>query len=72
MTTWQERFSASMMRTLSTPLAMLVRGEGCYVWDDTGKQYLDFLAGIAVNSLGHAHPAVVAAVSEQIGTLVTA
>nr|WP_157509516.1 acetylornithine transaminase [Glaciibacter superstes] len=58
-----------MMRTLSTPLAMLVRGEGCYVWDDTGKQYLDFLAGIAVNSLGHAHPAVVAAVSEQIGTL---
>jgi acetylornithine aminotransferase len=69
MTTWQERYGASMMRTLATPVAMLVRGEGCYVWDDSGKQYLDFLAGIAVNSLGHAHPAMVAAVSQQVATL---
>ncbi|MBG6215013.1 MAG: acetylornithine transaminase [Cryobacterium sp.] len=66
---WQTRFADSMMRTFSPPLAMLVRGEGCYVWDDTGTKYLDFLAGIAVNSLGHAHPEVVAAVTKQIGTI---
>ena len=66
---WQDRFADSMMRTFSPPLAMLVRGEGCYVWDEKGTQYLDFLAGIAVNSLGHAHPEVVAAVTKQIGTL---
>lgn len=63
---WQERFGAAMMRTLATPLAMLVRGEGCYVWDEKGKKYLDFLAGIAVNSLGHAHPDLVAAVTAQV------
>ncbi|TFD63398.1 acetylornithine transaminase [Cryobacterium ruanii] len=66
---WQNRFADSMMRTFSPPLAMLVRGEGCYVWDDQGTQYLDFLAGIAVNSLGHAHPEVVSAVTKQIGTI---
>ena len=49
--------------------AHLVRGQGCYVWDDQGKEYLDFLAGIAVNCLGHAHPAFVQAVSEQAATL---
>ncbi len=49
--------------------AELVSGQGCYVWDATGKRYLDFLAGIAVNALGHAHPAFVAAVSEQAATL---
>jgi acetylornithine aminotransferase len=69
MTSWQERYGASMMGTLAVPAAMLVRGEGCYVWDDSGTRYLDFLAGIAVNSLGHAHPAMVAAVSEQVATL---
>jgi len=69
MTTWQDRFGDSMMRTLSPPLAMLVRGEGCYVWDDGGTEYLDFLSGIAVNSLGHAHPEMVAAVTAQVGTL---
>ena len=67
--TWQDRFSDSMMHTYASPLALLVRGEGCYVWDDRGTEYLDFLSGIAVNSLGHAHPAMVAAVTEQIGTL---
>ena len=41
------------------------RGEGCYVWDLDGKRYLDLVAGIAVNSLGHAHPAVVRAIQEQ-------
>ncbi|MGN7799087.1 acetylornithine transaminase [Leifsonia sp. 22587] len=57
------------MRTLATPKRMLVRGEGCRVWDIDGTEYLDFLAGIAVNALGHAHPALVDAVSSQIGTL---
>ena len=66
---WRERFDAAMMRTIAPPLAMLVRGEGCYVWDDEGTKYLDFLAGIAVNSLGHAHPALVAAVTDQAGRL---
>jgi len=49
----------------------IVRGEGCWVWDDAGRQYLDLVAGIAVNVLGHAHPAVADALSEQARTLVT-
>jgi acetylornithine aminotransferase len=57
------------MKSMGTPLALLTRGEGCYVWDESGKQYLDFLAGIAVNSLGHAHPVFVDAVSRQASTL---
>ena len=47
-----------------------VRGEGCRLYDDAGKQYLDFLAGIAVAILGHAHPAVTRAIAEQAGRLV--
>jgi acetylornithine/N-succinyldiaminopimelate aminotransferase len=46
-----------------------VRGEGTYLWDDTGKRYLDFLCGISVTNLGHCHPRVVAAVREQVGVL---
>jgi predicted acetylornithine/succinylornithine family transaminase len=46
-----------------------VRGEGCRVFDDAGRSYLDLIAGIAVNSLGHCHPAVVRAIREQCGTL---
>lgn len=57
------------MGSHATPLAMLERGEGCHVWGVDGKRYLDFLAGIAVNSLGHAHPAIVDAVTSQISTL---
>lgn len=67
--TWQQRYSDSLLPVFGMPLALLVRGEGCYVWDDEGTEYLDFLAGIAVNALGHAHPALVAAVSEQVATL---
>jgi acetylornithine/N-succinyldiaminopimelate aminotransferase len=67
--TWHERYDTAMMKTLAPPLAVLVRGEGCYVWDENGTRYLDFLAGIAVNSLGHAHPEMVAAARQQIGTL---
>ncbi|WP_267902708.1 acetylornithine transaminase [Leifsonia sp. AG29] len=66
---WKPRFGDAMMRTLATPKIMLARGEGCRVWDVDGNEYLDFLAGIAVNSLGHAHPALVEAVSAQVGTL---
>ena len=46
-----------------------VRGEGSWLWDGEGERYLDFLCGISVTSLGHCHPAVVAAVREQVGTL---
>jgi acetylornithine/N-succinyldiaminopimelate aminotransferase len=66
---WRERYGAAMMGVFAAPLAMIVRGEGCYVWDDDGKRYLDFLAGIAVNALGHAHPVLVDAVSSQIATV---
>ena len=67
--TWQDDYSERIMKSAALPSAELVRGEGCYVWDSEGKRYLDFLAGIAVNSLGHAHPALVDAVSRQIATL---
>ena len=64
-----QRWSAAMMNNYGTPSLALVRGEGAVVWDADGKAYVDMLAGIAVNSLGHAHPAVVAAVTRQISTL---
>ncbi len=57
------------MKSAALPSRELVRGEGCYVWDCEGVKYLDFLAGIAVNALGHAHPALVEAVSRQIATV---
>lgn len=66
---WRDDYTNNIMRSAALPTALLVRGEGCWVWDDAGTQYLDFLAGIAVNSLGHAHPVVVEAVSTQIATL---
>ena len=69
MTSLLERWSASMMNNYGAPSLALVRGEGAVVWDEHGKSYVDFLGGIAVNALGHAHPAVVAAVSRQIGLL---
>ena len=68
-TDWQGRFTDAMMGSVALPQRMLERGDGCWVWDVDGKRYLDFLAGIAVNSLGHAHPALVDAVTRQIGTL---
>ncbi|RDV45630.1 acetylornithine transaminase [Leifsonia sp. ku-ls] len=66
---WKAPFGDAIMRTLATPKRMLVRGEGCRVWDVDGNEYLDFLAGIAVNALGHGHPALVEAVSAQVATL---
>jgi acetylornithine/N-succinyldiaminopimelate aminotransferase len=52
------------------PPVVFVRGKGCEVWDKSGKRYLDLAAGVAVSSLGHAHPRYVAAISEQVGRLV--
>ncbi|MFC9444277.1 MULTISPECIES: acetylornithine transaminase [Brevibacterium] len=67
--TWREDFSRVLSPVFGAPQLDLVRGQGSYVWDAAGKQYLDLLAGIAVNALGHCHPAWVAAVSEQAATL---
>ncbi len=64
-----ERWDQSLMANYGTPVLALVRGEGAVVWDETGRSYVDMFGGIAVNALGHAHPAVVAAVTRQIGTL---
>ena len=66
---WQERYAHALMGTYGSPRRVLVRGEGAYVWDADGRRYLDLLAGIAVNTLGHGHPALVAAVTQQLGTL---
>jgi acetylornithine aminotransferase len=57
------------MDNYGTPALTLVRGEGAYVWDADGTRYLDLVGGIAVNALGHAHPAVVRAVTEQVASL---
>jgi acetylornithine aminotransferase len=58
-----------MLPSYGEPMLTLVRGDGATVWDDAGNAYVDLVAGIAVNALGHAHPAVVAAVSRQVATL---
>lgn len=63
------RYGAAVMNTFGTPSRVLVRGEGPYVWDADGVRYLDLLAGIAVNALGHAHPRLVAALADQAATL---
>lgn len=57
------------MPVFGPPKVMFVRGEGTRLWDDEGKEYLDFLCGLAVTSLGHSHPAVAHAISEQASTL---
>ena len=67
--TWQERWEAALMANYGTPPIMLTRGEGSRVWDDAGREYVDLIAGIAVNALGHAHPAITDAVTEQLRTL---
>ncbi|MFJ2823628.1 acetylornithine transaminase [Streptomyces toxytricini] len=63
------RWRASLTDNYGTPAVALVRGAGAQVWDAEGRQYTDFVGGIAVNALGHAHPAVVGAVTRQISTL---
>ncbi|MEV7206443.1 MULTISPECIES: acetylornithine transaminase [unclassified Streptomyces] len=64
-----ERWQGTLMNNYGTPRLPLVRGEGSRLWDADGTEYLDFVGGIAVNALGHAHPAVVDAVSRQIASL---
>jgi acetylornithine/N-succinyldiaminopimelate aminotransferase len=59
----------AVMGTYARNPVEFVRGEGTWLWDDDGNEYLDFLAGISVVQLGHCHPAVVAAVREQAGRL---
>ena len=66
---WLARWDAALMGNYGTPPVVLARGSGAAVWDVDGKQYVDLLGGIAVNLLGHAHPAVVEAVSRQVATL---
>ncbi|MCW2806108.1 MAG: acetylornithine aminotransferase apoenzyme [Marmoricola sp.] len=63
------RYGQALMNTFGPPKLVLTRGQGAHVWDHTGRQYLDLLGGIAVNSLGHAHPALVEAVTTQLQTL---
>ncbi len=63
------RWQSSIADTYGTPSMVLVQGRGALVWDDQGNEYLDLLAGIAVNSLGHAHPAITEAVGRQLATL---
>ena len=65
----RKRFEAVMMPNYGTPPLALARGAGCRVWDADGNQYLDLIAGIAVSALGHAHPAIVNAVSSQVAKL---
>jgi acetylornithine aminotransferase len=59
-----------LMQTYSPLPVAFARGEGCWLWDTEGKKYLDGLAGIAVNGLGHAHPVLTRALSEQAGKLI--
>jgi acetylornithine/N-succinyldiaminopimelate aminotransferase len=68
--TYLDRYARSMMGVYGRPKAVLTRGQGCYVWDADGNRYLDLLAGIAVNVLGHGHPAVVGAICRQAASLI--
>jgi acetylornithine aminotransferase len=66
---YRDRYAGALMNTFGPPKLVLTRGEGAHVWDADGKEYVDLLGGIAVNALGHGHPALVAAVTEQLQTL---
>jgi acetylornithine/N-succinyldiaminopimelate aminotransferase len=65
----QERYASAIMGTYGIPPVALDHGQGCVVWDVDGAPYLDLIAGIAVSALGHAHPAIITAVSEQVARL---
>ena len=64
-----QRYGEALLPVFGRPQKVLARGEGVHVWDTDGKQYLDLLAGIAVNALGHAHPALLSAITKQAETL---
>ncbi len=70
MTDWQELEHKYFMPTFSRVPVTLVKGRGALVWDEDGREYLDFVAGWGVNVLGHCHPVVVGAVKEQVDTLI--
>src|SRR5207245_11401168 len=61
--------SNALMNTYPAPAVTFVRGEGSWLWDTEGRRYLDFVSGLAVTSLGHAHPAVAEALCTQAQTL---
>lgn len=63
------RYTHALMNTFGPPKRVFVRGEGVHLWDADGTRYLDLLAGLAVNALGHAHPQVLGAISAQLSTL---
>lgn len=67
---WVARSDRVIMKTYGRYPIVPVRGEGCRLWDADGKEYLDFLAGVAVNNLGHCHPKVVRAIQEQAARLI--
>ncbi|MFZ5774655.1 MAG: aspartate aminotransferase family protein [Thermodesulfobacteriota bacterium] len=67
---WMERSNKAFMTTYGRYPATMVKGAGCTLTDADGREYLDFLSGIAVCSLGHCHPAITEAIREQAGTLV--
>ena len=62
--------SPHVMNTYGRLPIALTHGRGCRVWDTEGREYLDALAGIAVNTLGHAHPKLVPALQEQVATMI--
>ncbi|MDO8568232.1 MAG: acetylornithine transaminase [Dehalococcoidales bacterium] len=70
MTNWQEIESKYFMHTFDRIPVTLVRGKGARVWDDNGREYLDFVGGLAVNALGHCHPTVIKALTQQAKTLI--
>ena len=67
---WMEKADKYVMKTYGRYPLVPVKGEGCYLWDADGNKYLDFLAGVAVNNLGHCHPAVSAALAKQAHELI--
>lgn len=67
--TWQERWPAVMMANYGAPPLMLSRGKGSRVWDTDGNEYVDLIAGIAVNALGHGDPRITEAITDQLNTL---
>jgi acetylornithine aminotransferase len=66
---WQQRWADAMMENYGTPPVMLSRGRGSRVWDVDDNEYIDLIAGIAVNALGHADPRIAEAVNRQLATL---
>ena len=65
MTAADGRYAGAMVQVFGTPQLVLASGHGCWVTDVDGRRYLDLLSGIAVNALGHGHPALVQAVTKQ-------